>query len=61
MLFKVLLRNLLRDVRGTSAVEYALICGMVILIMIVALQGVADVTTDMWTDVSDKTQAAIGE
>ncbi|PEQ11551.1 hypothetical protein B2G71_16575 [Novosphingobium sp. PC22D] len=60
-MFKVLLRNLLRDVRGTSAVEYALICGMVILIMIVALQGVADVTTDMWTDVSDKTQAAIGE
>lgn len=54
------LSNILRDVQGASTVEYGLIIAMIVLVMFLALQGVADETVGMWTDVSTKSANAIG-
>ncbi|MCJ2179631.1 Flp family type IVb pilin [Novosphingobium album (ex Hu et al. 2023)] len=54
------LSNILRDVRGASTVEYGIILAMIVLVMFVALQGVADETVGMWNDVSTKSSNAIG-
>lgn len=51
-------RTLILDQRGATAVEYGLILAMVVLAIIAALIGLADVTTTMWNDVSDKVQQA---
>jgi len=52
------IRKLSRDEQGTSAVEYGLICAMIILVMLGALQGVADSTITLWIEVATKTMAA---
>ncbi len=46
------LRRLLRDSRGATLVEYALIIALMVIAMIVALRGVADSSTKMWNNVS---------
>ncbi|AUW58855.1 Flp family type IVb pilin [Sphingobium sp. SCG-1] len=43
--------------RGATAVEYGLICAMIVLGMIVALQGVATKTMNMWNNVSNEVSA----
>jgi pilus assembly protein Flp/PilA len=48
------LAKLLRDQRGATAVEYGLICAMIILAMLVALRGVASANTNMWGYVSNE-------
>ncbi|PAV69930.1 hypothetical protein WR25_02744 [Diploscapter pachys] len=48
----------LRNARGATAVEYGLILALVVLVMIVALRGVAGVTVNMWTNVSDQVSKA---
>jgi len=35
-------------------VEYGLICALIVIAMIAALQGVATATTTMWNNVSEK-------
>lgn len=44
--------KLLRDIKAASAVEYALICALIVLAMIAGLNAVAGRTTTMWNDVS---------
>ncbi|HYE28687.1 MAG TPA: Flp family type IVb pilin [Allosphingosinicella sp.] len=44
--------KLIRDTRAASAVEYALICSLIVLAMIAGLNAVAGSTTTMWNDVS---------
>lgn len=44
--------------RGTSAVEYGLILAFIVLVMFSALQTLAGVTTDMWSNVSNKVENA---
>lgn len=46
-------RSLTRDQRGATAVEYGLICAMIVLAMLVALKGVAQANTNMWDYVSN--------
>lgn len=53
------LLNILRDVQGASTVEYGIILAMIVLVMFVALQGVASETVGMWNDVSTKSSNAI--
>jgi Flp pilus assembly pilin Flp len=53
------MKRLLPDRRGTSSVELAFICATIILAMMAALSGFADASTEMWTDVKDKSEAAI--
>ena len=50
---------ILRDAQGASTVEYGIILAMIVLVMFVALQGVADETVGMWNDVSTKSSNAI--
>ncbi|HEU0100504.1 MAG TPA: Flp family type IVb pilin [Allosphingosinicella sp.] len=52
--------KLLRDIKAASAVEYALICALIVLAMIAGLNAVAGRTTTMWNDVSDNVTRATG-
>lgn len=52
------LMNLIRDVRGTSAVELGLILSLIVLAMLTALQGFGTESTKMWTSISTKVQTA---
>lgn len=45
---------LARDRRGGTAIEYGLIVSLVVIAMIGAVQFLADTTTTMWNDVSEK-------
>ena len=51
-------RKILADRRGATAVEYGLVLAMIVLVMFGALQALADTTTTLWSDVSDKVQKA---
>ena len=42
------MRQILRDDTGTTAVEYGLIISLIVLVMITALQDVAEKNTTMW-------------
>lgn len=50
--------RLARDSRGGSAIEYGLILAIVVLGLMVALIGLADVTVGMWGDINTKVSAA---
>lgn len=52
------LRPALRNVRGATAVEYGLILALIVIVMVVALKGVAGTTITMWNDVSSKVSSA---
>ncbi|SEM58774.1 pilus assembly protein Flp/PilA [Sphingomonas gellani] len=47
-------RRLASDRRGATAVEYALILALIVLVVIAALKQVAGNTTVMWNNVSDQ-------
>lgn len=51
--------QILTDCRGTSAVEYGIICAMIIVGLISAVAGVGGETSNMWDDVSSKSEEAI--
>ncbi|WP_067736407.1 Flp family type IVb pilin [Novosphingobium naphthalenivorans] len=51
--------NILRDAQGASTVEYGIILAMVVLVIFVAMQGLANETIGMWNDVSTKSSNAI--
>lgn len=53
-----LLTQLHNDVRGTTSIEYGMICGGIVLVLLAALSGVADETNGLWAVVSAKTEAA---
>ena len=44
--------KLIRDIKAASAVEYALICALIVLAMIAGLNAVAGSTITMWNNVS---------
>lgn len=52
--------RVLRDTKGTSSVEYALILGVVVLVVLATIQGLANQTIGMWENVSTKSANAIG-
>ena len=56
-----MIKRLVANEEGATAVEYGLIISMIVLAMAAALQGVADVTIDMWSDVKTKVVAANGD
>lgn len=55
----LILKNLLRDNRGTSTIEMGLICSLIILAMMTALQNFAGESTLTWDNVSSKTHDAV--
>lgn len=50
--------RLIKDKSGATAVEYALILAMIVLVMIVALDGVATETVGIWDNIAEKSAAA---
>ena len=56
---KVLFTALIRDEQGTSAVEMGLICSLIVLAMLTALQNFANETQATWSTVSSSTAAAV--
>ena len=52
-----LLRAIRKDQKGATAVEYGLICSLIVLAMVAALNRFADTTTGMWNNVSNTVQA----
>jgi pilus assembly protein Flp/PilA len=48
-----------QDERGVSAVEYGLICALIVLAMLAALSQVASATTSMWNTVTETSDKAI--
>jgi Flp pilus assembly pilin Flp len=59
MMIRALLTRLWRDSRGLAAVEYALLLGLIVLVMITALGSLANVVVMTWTHVNTQTQNAI--
>ena len=51
------MRQILRDDRGATAVEYGLIVSLIVIAMITALQSVASQNTSMWSYVETKVTA----
>lgn len=56
---KRVFNKMLRDVRGTSAIEMGLICALIVLAMMTALQNFASESELTWTNVSSKTSEAV--
>ncbi|MFN5085316.1 MAG: Flp family type IVb pilin [Novosphingobium sp.] len=52
------LMHLIRDERGTSAVEMGLICALIVMAMFTAIQSFANTSKDMWTNVASKVSAS---
>ena len=51
--------GLVQDESGVSAVEYALICALIVLAMIAALSQVAAASTSLWNTVAETSDNAI--
>ena len=51
------LTRIAKDERGATAIEYGLICAMIVLAMLAALRSVAQANTSMWNDVSEQVAA----
>jgi len=56
-----LLRQLGRDRRGATAIEYGLIVSLIVIAMIASLKGVANQTSGMWSKINnDVAEASAG-
>lgn len=53
-----LIHRLIRDSKAATAIEYGLICALIVLAIMSALLALGTVTSDMWNKVSDKVQTA---
>jgi len=56
---KRLISALIHDQMGATAIEYGLICSLIILAMLTALQGFAAENLKTWNSVSSATQQAV--
>lgn len=52
------IRRLIRDTKAATAVEYGLICALIVLAIMAALLTLGTVATDLWGSVSEKVQTA---
>ena len=55
-----LFAKLVRDIKAASAVEYGLICALIVLAMVAGLNAVANSTITMWNDVSSNVVSTAG-
>jgi pilus assembly protein Flp/PilA len=56
-----ILARLVKDIRGSTAIEYGFILAIIVIASIAAFKGVADENTGLWAIVSNKTTDAIAE
>ncbi len=55
------LTRLFRDNRGLAAVEYAFLCGLIVIVMIGALGGLANMIILTWSNVQTQSQNAVNQ
>ena len=58
-MIKAILKHLIHDERGTSAIEMGLICSLIVIAMFSALQNFANESQNTWNAVSSKTAQAV--
>ena len=54
------LKQIRRDQRGATAVEYGLIAALIVIAIITSLQSVANENTGLWAVVGDNVEGAMG-
>lgn len=52
--------RLIRDQKGASAIEYSLICALIVIAMIVGLNSFANSAIGMWNGVATNVQTHMG-
>jgi pilus assembly protein Flp/PilA len=52
------IHRLAGDTKAATAIEYGLICALIVLAIMAALVALGSVTSEMWSNVSDKVQTA---
>lgn len=57
-MIKSCFKRALRDQRGATAIEYGLICALIVIAAIVAIQGFADENNRTWMSVASQSMAA---
>lgn len=60
MTLTTFLKHIGNDKSGATAVEYGLIVSLIVIAMVGALQGVANETNRMWSDVQTTATEAMG-
>ncbi|MBH0113751.1 Flp family type IVb pilin [Novosphingobium sp. YJ-S2-02] len=55
-----LVREFLHDRDGATAVEYGVILAMIVIVIVVSIQGMADEAISMWDHVSEESSEAMG-
>lgn len=58
MMAKTILTDLLRNERGATAIEYGLICSLIVIAILGAMGSVATEFNTMWVNVTEKTSEA---
>lgn len=58
MTFLQTLKRLMRNQRGATAVEYSLICALIVFVIVATIQGLANQTNTMWVRVGTTMQQA---
>jgi pilus assembly protein Flp/PilA len=53
------LTSLFRNTRGATAIEYGLICALIVIAVIGAMQGLGGQSGGMWGSISSKTATAM--
>lgn len=54
-----ILKKLVDDQRGATAIEYGLIAALIVIACIAAMGDVADTTIDMWDDIENRSSTAM--
>jgi pilus assembly protein Flp/PilA len=55
------LTRLFRDNRGLAAVEYGFLCGLIVIVMVGALGGLANVIILTWSNIQTQSQNAVNQ
>lgn len=51
-------KHLLQDESGATALEYALICGLIVVVMVIGFSAFGSATRDTWNNVSSQVISA---
>jgi pilus assembly protein Flp/PilA len=56
---KMFSKSMRRDTRGTTTIEFAMLCGMIVLAIIAAVRGLGNQNGGMWGNLSTQATTAM--
>jgi Flp pilus assembly pilin Flp len=59
MMIAKILHRLRRDEKALAAVEYAFLCGLIVIVMVASLNTMANAIGITWTNISNQTHTAV--